>query len=163
MRRRAASPGTFTKEQQTALELRQLDPVRRGARGSHRLLDEQHAVSGFYYVSDHGENDGNAAYLPFGHGTLSRQVLHVPLLIWLSPEYRRVRTRQTTALEDHLAAPVSSTTTFHTLLDLAGVGTDGAQSIASPEYRPAARLVTNLHGDLKDYDRDIEARTDGTP
>jgi len=162
-RRRVLVEGAFTKEQQTALDnsydnsILFTDSVLADLIG---VLEDQHAVSGFYYVSDHGENGGDASYLPFGHGNLSSEVLHIPLLVWLSPEYRAARTRQSAALAEHVAVPISSTTTFHTLFDLAGLGgarSDPAHSIASPEFRPSVRMVTNLHGDLKDYDRDIKA------
>ncbi len=122
------------------------------------LLDDQGAVSSLYYVSDHGENGGDTAVEPFKHGTLTEEVMRVPMCIWLSDDYQAARPRQTSALRSHLKTPLSSDTTFHTLQDLAGLSCPlfkPQRSIANDTFQPCPRLVIDLGGHLGDYDQMI--------
>ena len=122
------------------------------------LLGEQNAVSSLYYVSDHGENGGDAAVMPFAHGTLTTDVLRVPLIVWLSQEYRALRPAKAEALHAHVETPFSTDTTFHTLIDLAGLSCNFFKpdhSVASKNFQPGARLVTALDGTLADFDKQI--------
>lgn len=128
-------------------------------------LNAAHAVSALYYVSDHGQNKGDAPVLPFAHGNVTPDVLHVPLLVWLSPEYRAQRTEQTQALQFHLRTPFSADTTFHSLLDIAGLECsllDRRQSAASKQFTPGPRMVRDLEGALLNYD-EMTSRTVGAP
>ena len=123
-----------------------------------QILAAEHGVTSLYYVSDHGENGAEAVVLPWGHGNLTTEVLHVPLLVWLSPEYQAARPRQSAALRDHVEVPMSSDNTFHTLVDLAGLScllTSPDRSIASPAFRQGPRMVTHLHTGLADYDKEV--------
>ncbi|MEI7954163.1 MAG: phosphoethanolamine transferase [Verrucomicrobiota bacterium] len=122
------------------------------------LLDGQGAVSSLYYVSDHGENGGDTAVEPFKHGTLTQEVLRVPMFIWLSGAYQTARPSQTNALRSHLETPFSADTTFHTLQDIAGLSCSffkPQHSIASASFQPSPRLVIDLGSNLKDYDQMI--------
>jgi glucan phosphoethanolaminetransferase (alkaline phosphatase superfamily) len=127
----------------------------------HRLIEAmaaEHGVTSLYYVSDHGENGAEAVVLPWGHGSLTTEVLHVPLLVWLSPEYQAARPRQSAALRDHVEVPMSSDNTFHTMLDLAGLScplTSPDRSIASPAFRQGPRRVRHMSSGLADYDKDV--------
>jgi glucan phosphoethanolaminetransferase (alkaline phosphatase superfamily) len=123
-------------------------------------LAATHAVSALYYVSDHGQNMGDAPVLAFAHGAMTRDVLHVPLLVWLSPEYRAQRPGQTAALESHLKTPFSADTTFHTLLDMAALDCpllNREQSAASKDFHPGPRMVRDLQGDLVNYDEFVKS------
>jgi glucan phosphoethanolaminetransferase (alkaline phosphatase superfamily) len=109
-------------------------------------LAAQKAVSTCLYVSDHGENSGHAPSVPFAHGTETEDVLHVPMFVWLSPQYRVQRPAQTAALRAHQDTPFSSNTTFHTLVDLAAIRCillDRSQSAASPNFTPDPRLIAH--------------------
>lgn len=122
------------------------------------MLGDQDAVASLYYISDHGENGGDAPMMPFGHGTLTSDVLRVPLVVWLSEDYQALRPRQAGTLRAHGATPISSDTTFHTLVDLAGLSCDlfkPSRSVASTEFVPGPRMVTALDGRIADYDRQI--------
>ena len=123
-----------------------------------KILAMEQGVTSLYYVSDHGENGAEAAVLPWGHGNLTTEVLHVPMLVWLSPEYQAARPRQSAALRDHVEVPMSSDNTFYTMVDLAGLSCPLAspeRSIASPAFRQGPRLVTHLHTGLADYDKQV--------
>jgi glucan phosphoethanolaminetransferase (alkaline phosphatase superfamily) len=122
-------------------------------------LSATHSVAALYYVSDHGQNKGDAPVLPFAHGNVTRDVVHVPMLVWLSPEYRQQRPRQTQALESHLTTPFSAETTFHTLVDMAGLDCsllDRSQSAASETFHPRPRLVRDFEGSIIDYDKALK-------
>jgi glucan phosphoethanolaminetransferase (alkaline phosphatase superfamily) len=119
-------------------------------------LKATHAVSALYYVSDHGQNKGDAPLLPFAHGCMTPDVIHVPLMVWLSPEYRAARPEQTKELESHVNTPFSADTTFHTLLDMAALDCpllDRRHSAASKDFDPGPRMVRDLEGGLVDYDQ----------
>ena len=130
-----------------------------------RVLDEfigvigaEHAVSSLYFASDHGENGAESVTLPFSHGNLTTEVLRVPLIVWLSPEYQAARPRQSEALRSHADVPFSSDVTFHTVLDVAGLSCAlllPERSIASREFLPGPRIVVAMHGPPQDYDKDI--------
>lgn len=110
------------------------------------ILAAQHGLGTCLYVSDHGENSGHASRLPFAHGEVTEDVVHVPMIVWLSPEYRARRPSQTAALEAHRETVFSSNGTFHTLIDLAAIQCDlldHSQSAASPDFQPAPCLVAH--------------------
>lgn len=118
-------------------------------------LGSTHAVSALFYVSDHGQNTGEAAVMPFGHGTRTEDVIHVPMLIWLSPQYRTEQSARTGSLASHVSSAFSADTTFHTLVDMAGLDCallDRKKSAASDEFKPGRRMVRSMEGTLSDYD-----------
>lgn len=125
-----------------------------------------HAVGGLYYISDHGQNKGDARVLPFAHGAMSRDVVQVPTLVWLSPEYRSLRVEQASALQAHVHTPFSADTTFHTLVNLAGLECpllDRQRSAASPAFAPGKRLLRNLDGVVVDYDLEMQKLSNQKP
>lgn len=118
-------------------------------------LGSTHAVSALFYVSDHGQNTGNAAIMPFGHGTKTEDVIHVPMLMWISPEYRIEQSARAKTLASHVSTPFSADTTFHTLVDMAGLDCmllDRTKSAASDAFKPGRRIVRSMEGALSDYD-----------
>jgi glucan phosphoethanolaminetransferase (alkaline phosphatase superfamily) len=122
-------------------------------------LAATHAVAALYYVSDHGQNRGNAPILPFAHGNVTQDVVHVPMLVWLSPEYRLQWPTKAKALESHVRTPFSADTTFHTLVDMAGLDCaplDRGRSAASESFDPGPRMVRDFEGGLMDYDEAVK-------
>lgn len=118
-------------------------------------LSATHAVSALYYVADHGQNMGDSPTLPFAHGCVTRDVIHVPLLVWLSSEYRTRRAGSAAALESHLRTPFSADRTFHTVIDLAGLDCrflNRTRSFASASFEIGPRLVRDLAGRVLDFD-----------
>jgi len=75
-------------------------------------LRQQNAVSSLVYVSDHGENKGDSPTLPYAHGDLTEDVLHVPMIVWTSPQFRTLCPAQAAALRAHMETPFSADTTF---------------------------------------------------
>ncbi|MDB6140644.1 MAG: sulfatase family protein [Verrucomicrobiaceae bacterium] len=118
-------------------------------------LAATHAVSVLFYISDHGQNKGDAKVLPFAHGSMTRDVVQLPMILWLSPEYRVHYPDKAAALSSHLATPFSADTTFHTLTDMAGLDCpllNRQRSVASAGFQPGKRLLRNLDGVVVDYD-----------
>ena len=94
--------------------------------------------------------------LPFAHGNLTPEVMHVPMLVWLSPAYRERRAEHAMQLESHTSTPFTGSVVFHTMVDAAALQCDALDlrlSVASPQFRPGPRLLRNLKGELVDYDQ----------
>jgi glucan phosphoethanolaminetransferase (alkaline phosphatase superfamily) len=122
-------------------------------------LKAQNSRSWLYYAADHGENMGEP--LPFAHGTLTLDVLKVPLFVWTSSQYETARPRQVAALRSHATLPVSTRSTYHTVLDLAGIRCEGMNpdaSLASLTFTRGARLVSYMPNRAYDFDSDILPR-----
>jgi len=129
-------------------------------------LKQTHASSWLCYISDHGENTSKARLGKFMHGRVSRQVIEVPMLLWLSPLYQQVHPDKVAGLKSHLTTPFSSTCTFHTLLDLGGLSCPGFKkqwSSASPDFSPGPRLVCDANGTVIDYDKTFPSLQDSSP
>jgi glucan phosphoethanolaminetransferase (alkaline phosphatase superfamily) len=125
------------------------------------LLKATRSVSSLLYVADHGQNKGDAKVLPFAHGTLTRDVAQVPMIVWLSPEYRKHFPAKAGALQTHTRTPLSADATFHLLADIAGLEcslVDPKRSAASAEFAPGKRLMRTLDGAVVDYDEAIKAQ-----
>lgn len=112
-------------------------------------LEEQDAISAMYYTADHGEDvfDDERGRILHSSPSVSYYQLHVPGVLWMSPAYRSERPwRAITALE-HQEVAASSGSTFHTLLDMAGVETRelcSERSLLSPLYvAPSPRVYLN--------------------
>jgi glucan phosphoethanolaminetransferase (alkaline phosphatase superfamily) len=100
------------------------------------------------YTSDHGEDIYDDARRRFLHSSPvpTYWQLHVPLLVWLSPEYVAAYPAAQVALMRNADKDVSSTTSaFHTILDIAGMQSpyfNPTRSLISDSYTPAPhRLV----------------------
>lgn len=93
------------------------------------------------YISDHGQSFVASEGL-FSHGMpkFSRAEAHVPLFIWVSPEYQRNYPGVWQDLQRHKDSFVSTDMIFHTLADVAGIrypSEDRTRSIASPTFTVA--------------------------
>lgn len=101
------------------------------------------------YVSDHGEDIMDDYRKRFLHAspTPTFEQLHVAMLAWLSPEYRKRYPEKAALIESRGDARVnSSVATFNTMIDLAGLSTprfDSKESIASETYSPAPQRFLN--------------------
>ena len=90
------------------------------------------------YVGDHGENLLDDERNMFLHGTYSgsRYEYHVPLFVWVSPEYAALHADKIRAMRANKGKTISTMTLFHSLLDLGGVTfehLDPALCITNPE------------------------------
>lgn len=108
------------------------------------------------YVGDHGENLLDDERNMFLHGTFygSRYEYHVPLFVWLSPEYRRRYPETAGVLDANRHKTFSTMAVFHSLLDLGHIpyaDLDSAWSIASP-HLVNQEVVYGLDANLKCFE-----------
>lgn len=94
------------------------------------------------YVSDHGETPSA--------GSMRKEsdpdMWEIPLIVWLSPEYRNAFPDVCTRLSDRSALPLQSDQLFYGLLDLACVAEDPGErmrrdNFLSPEFKPRQRRL----------------------
>jgi hypothetical protein len=93
------------------------------------------------------------------HGVMTPEVLKVPMVMWLSEEYRRCHPAKAEALQANVSKPFSSTCTYHTLLDLGGLSAANLRpewSVAAKVFKPGPRtLYGNAGNNVIDYDKEI--------
>ena len=82
------------------------------------------------FVSDHGESLGeNNLYLHSIPWSIAPDTqTHVPMVLWLSPEFRQAAGLREDCLRQRAAQPASHDNLFHTVLGLMGVGTSVYES-----------------------------------
>lgn len=116
------------------------------------ILGKTNACASMMYLSDHGEDifdDSRNRYLHASPIPTYYQ-LHIPLLIWFSPEYREVYQEKYQTVMAHQSIPVSTNTVFHTMLDIAGVRTSVADStlaVSNHAYIIRDRMYLGDHDD----------------
>jgi glucan phosphoethanolaminetransferase (alkaline phosphatase superfamily) len=113
------------------------------------LEEESGARSALTFVPDHGENGAEALRLSFAHGVNTPDVLHVPMFMWLSPDWRSTFSDKAKLLASRQNAPFSTAYLFDTVIDLAGLQctlVDAECSLASPSFKAGKRLVCSEGG-----------------
>ena len=128
-------------------------------------LKQTQASSWLCYLSDHGENTSTAPFGKFMHGTVTPQVVEIPMLMWLSPLYKQGHPDRASALDANHNTPFSASCTFHTLLDMGGLSCSDFKkdwSAASAHFSPGARIVCSPHGATVDYDKQFPARREAS-
>ena len=104
-------------------------------------LEDCHCVSGMLYISDHGEDlfdDGGSRFL-HSSPTPTEYQLHVPLLVWLSPEYNAKYPEVGNTLSINSGKIISTSRSFcATSLGVGGIctsKTDDSDNLASTAFR----------------------------
>lgn len=116
-------------------------------------LDSLHCASALLYTSDHGENIFDDRRKLFLHAspTPSEYELHVPFLVWTSAEYARLYPQNMAAMRANRLKPMTnSASTFHTMLNLAGICTQvlaDSLSVASPRFKVRPYHYLNDHNE----------------
>lgn len=141
------------------------------------LLDAQTCPSAMIYLSDHGEDildDARNRYLHASPVPTYYQ-LHVPLLMWMSPEFRLEHPESFRYGQAHENLDVSSSrVVFHTLLDMAGIESPylhHEKSLVNKDYTTGRRLYLNDRNEgvtleaagFRDYDFEQLRLHDITP
>ena len=114
-------------------------------------LEKCGGMTAMLYTSDHGENIFDDSHKLFLHASprASLYELHVPFIVWTSPEYSLKETEVCrNLLANRQKTAQSSASAFHTMLSIGGVSTPlrrDDQSLASGKYRPAPLLYLNDH------------------
>ena len=104
-----------------------------------KKIQQYKCVSYMYYISDHGENlfdNGNAV---LHGGTIPTSYdLHVPLFVWTSGRYNALFPEKVAAVQHNVSKSISSSVTFHSLLDLSNIDVpdkNDQKSIASTKLK----------------------------
>ena len=102
------------------------------------------------YLSDHGEDilDDSRGRFLHASPTPSYYQLHIPFLIWLSPEYRERHPVESELCRLRQRTPFDSRTVFHTLLGIAGIRTpyaDARFDLSHPCFAPGERFYLGEH------------------
>ena len=102
------------------------------------------------YLSDHGEDilDDSRGRFLHASPTPSYYQLHIPFLIWLSPEYRERHPVESELCRLRQRTPFDNRTVFHTLLGIAGIRTpyaDARFDLSHPDFAPGERFYLGEH------------------
>ncbi len=102
-------------------------------------INNTRSVSYLYYISDHGENLYEKNTIFHGGEEPTKFDVHVPLIIWTSDKYNMTFSEKISRIKLNSNQKISSSRTFHSLLDMANIRIDGEElkkSIASKQFTP---------------------------
>lgn len=104
--------------------------------------------SAIVFISDHGEDIFDDERNLFGHGNkiVSKEVAHIPLIIWVSDAYAKKYPDKTAALSSNKDAKLGGNFLFQSLLDMAGVtyeDSDLTKSVFSDKLSIGKREIIN--------------------
>lgn len=115
------------------------------------LLGNCNCVSGLLYTSDHGEDIYDEGESKFLHSSPypTEYQLHVPLMVWLSPEYDALYPEVRKTLSDNSDEYVSTSRSFcPTSLAMAGIKSpkiDSSDDLTSQNFRTKRLYYLNDH------------------
>lgn len=122
------------------------------------LLQQRRAIAAMIYTSDHGEDIFDDQRHLFLHSSPvpSYYQLHIPLLVWLSEEYKDCYPEEACHVVKNRHRPVASNASVApTFLQLAGIDTPlriDSLSLCSGSYRVVRRHYISDHNLPKAYD-----------
>ena len=108
------------------------------------VLERADAASVLYFVADHGEDLFDGECTKRGHGDITRRNFPVPAFVWFSSEFVADHPAAVGRVRENASRRLSTSATFSTMADLAGIaygGADPSRSIASPHFRERVRIV----------------------
>jgi len=73
------------------------------------------------YLGDHGEGLGEDGIYSHHFGSLRREELHVPWVVWATPKFRAAYPERVQAMNSHRKQPLTHDFLFHSMLDCAGI------------------------------------------
>lgn len=115
------------------------------------LTEQQGRSSAVIYFSDHGEavyDDGHT----LGHtdAVPSRYMFEIPLVIWLSPEYRQECPELSRRIQGYQKRPWQTDDLIYSLFSLAGITFENFKEhkdILSPNFVPKKRVIAGQNYD----------------
>lgn len=123
-----------------------------------QTLDSENIPTALLYTSDHGEDIFDDERKLFLHASPvpSYYQLHVPFLIWMSPQYKEQHYDVYTTIEENRKQLVpTNSVAFHTLLSLAGITTpyfEPNYSLGAENYQVENYYYLNDHCEPEEYD-----------
>lgn len=117
-----------------------------------KMVEAEKGVSAVMYVSDHGEDiydDENNLFLHSSPNPSLFQ-LHIPFIVWTSPEFNSTYPDKYNNLTKHTHLPIScNLAVFHTMLDMAGISSfykKDHHALSNEFYEPnEVRMYLNDH------------------
>lgn len=103
-----------------------------------KKLNRTMGLSYLFYISDHGENLFEKDIVCHGGEQPTEFDLHVPLIVWTSDKYNNIFPGKLNEIKMNKDKQISSSVTFHSLLDMANIGIDGenlSKSISSSQLK----------------------------
>jgi heptose-I-phosphate ethanolaminephosphotransferase len=98
------------------------------------------------YVSDHGEEMWQAGFQGHGPTNVSKYMVEIPFLIWVSDKYKEKNPQIVGQIKNSTNKPFMTDNLVHVLLDLAKIETkqyDATKSVINKAYIPKERVVVN--------------------
>ncbi|MDM4767054.1 phosphoethanolamine transferase [Pelomonas sp. SE-A7] len=120
-------------------------------------LSASGATASMLYAADHGETLFDGDCKQAGHGFAAEVNYRVPLVVWLSEPWQRVRQDEFQRLQQHRREPFSALSVFPTLTGLAGFDISSPHAHRDIAAGPApgrSRLVTHFGN----FDRNLAGR-----
>ena len=99
-----------------------------------------------FYVSDHGEEMWQSGFVGHGPTNVSKYMVDIPFLIWVSDKYKEKRLENVERIKASLNKPFMTDNLVHVMLDLSGIETkqyDPTKSIINQSFKPRDRIVIN--------------------
>lgn len=133
------------------------------------MLENRQCLSGMIYLSDHGEDIFDDKRNRFLHASPvpTYWQIHVPLIIWMSPQFKEAYPMLYANANNNSGKNVSSSrSVFNTMLQLGGIITpyaDKTKSLIDSAYTETPRLYLNDHNEavnlekagLRNYDYEM--------
>lgn len=107
-------------------------------------LEKTGQVASLLYVSDHGENLFDNECGKSGHGHNTEHDFRIASIFWHSNSYEQRYPKKIQNVRKHARSPLSTSMTFHSMLDLADIRFSGenlSASIFSPHWQAGMRLT----------------------
>lgn len=118
------------------------------------MLQKTNALSGVFYISDHGESLLDGSCEQRGHGGTAAEQFETSAFAWLSDRYQQRFPQALGILKAHAEAPISTRNVFSSLADLAHINYAGenlTRSAFNAQFHPHRRRV-NVGEHLVDWD-----------
>lgn len=117
--------------------------------------DRNQVVSAVVYFSDHGENVYDE-YGEVGHDfseNMSRFLVEVPFMVWLSPAYQQVYAEKSGVIRQNMHQPFVTDDLFHACNDLMSIETPSFENKRSVFNKDYNNNRSRILADGKDYDQ----------
>ena len=106
-----------------------------------------------FYVSDHGEEMWQTGFQGHGPTNVSKYMVDIPFLIWVSDKYKEKRLENVERIKASLNKPFMTDNLVHVMLDLANIETkqyDASKSVVNNNYILKDRFINGIrYEDLK--------------
>lgn len=110
------------------------------------IIDQPNIVSGFMFMSDHGEMIGKSGAGHGGNCTPIKAEYHVPYIFWWSNTYEKIFSTKVAMAKEHKQAKINGDCIFYSVCDMADIQLDSAYneptwSVVSPDFKEHKRLI----------------------